>query len=526
MITTILTGCALGTLAKVTKEIYTMASDAYKENKRNQISQDTWEKLWRLNNIYIEHNNESITLPKLIDTKKLDNKEEYIFCLPLGVTTKDIEGCKIQIQELCNSEEINIEYTGNHVFKIEVLHIKKIKTFNGSIETRLWNKLWEEIDVYSGKNPDSRIYPNLISEKDIIGGKSYIFKMPIGTSSSNLKQEKVTITEFLDARYIEVESLKNNTVEIKAIFEELPTMIPFKLVPRSKKGGFEVVLGMCIDGFAKIDFTKMANVLCTGMIGSGKSIATKVALAYIGCMYALDEVEIYIADLKKSELTAFKRLKHVKKYVTTPKETDQMIKELVGIMNKRYDLFEKVGVSDIEEYNKKYPKAKLTYIFVAIEEMVRFTTAELYPPTRGKITQDQNTILSELLFFARASGMTVWCSVQRPTKDNLDTNIKSSLSSTLGFKTKDKANSLIVCDDEDGKLKDLRGRGNGYLMTEECDKEFQGFFIDNDEIIQLLSERNMLREKTQEEIEIEMQLEEYNKEQSFEREVALGLDNK
>lgn len=514
MVGTILTGCLLGTLAKASKEIYNIISDSQSKNKRKLVSKDTWEKLWRLNNIYIEHDDDTITLPKLIDVETSENIEIYVFCLPLGITTQDVETCKTQIQELCNTDEITIKYGKNHIFSIEVMHVKEIKAFNGSIDNRRWDKLWRELNMFVGNNSDKYKYPILTLEKNITGGKSYTFKLPIGKSTSHIKKEHTTIMEFLEARSIEVISLKENTVEIKAIYNELPRLVPFELIPRSCKDSFEVIIGICIDGFAKLDFGSVANVLNAGMQGAGKSIATKVALTYMACMYEIDEVEIYISDLKKTELGIFKRLKHVKRYVNNVIDTDDMIKDLTKIMNERYDLFAKLGISDIQEYNKKYPESKLPYVFVVLEEMTRFTTADLSPGGyKSKNTPDQNTRLSELLFLARASGMSIWCTVQRPTKDNLSACAKSSMGNTIGFKTKDKLNSLIICDDEEGKLKDLRGKGHGYLITEECDKEFQGFYITNNEITKLLTERNLLKETESEP----------NNVLDYEREIAIGL---
>lgn len=514
MIGAIATGCAIGGLLQASKEFCKIAFDIQKKNKKISVSKDTWDNIWKLNNIFVSLDGNEISTPILKDIETSMNEEEYKFLLPLGITTKDIEKCKLQIQELCNANEVEITYCKDRMVSIKVIRVKEIKVFEGSIKTDKWNELWKELDIVTGNHHDSYKYPILILEKDIVGGKSYTFKLPIGKSTSHIKKERITIMEFLEARSIEVIPLKENTIEIKATFEELPKMIPFELIPRSCKNSFEVTIGKYIDGIATLNFSSVANVLNAGMQGAGKSIATKVALTYMACMYGLDEVDIYISDLKKTELGAFKRLKHVKKYVTNVSDTDDMIKDLLEIMNERYNLFEKVGVSEIEEYNKKFPQSKLKYIFVVLEEMTRFTTADLSPGSyKNKNTPDQNKRLSELLFLARASGMSVWCTVQRPTKDNLSQDAKSSMGNTLGFKTKDKLNSLIICDDEDGKLKDLRGKGHGYIITEKSDKEFQGFFITNDEITALLEERNLLKETESE----------LNNVLDFEREIAIGL---
>lgn len=515
MIGAIATGCAIGGLLQASKEFCKIVFDIQKKNKKISVSKATWDNIWKLNNIFVSLDENEISMPILKDMEMSDNIEEYMFLLPLGITTKDIERCKLQIQELCNADEVEITYCKNKMVNIKVIRIKEIEAFEGSINTDKWNELWKELDIVTGNYHDKYKYPILILEKDILGGKSYTFKLPIGKSTSHIKKEHTTIMEFLEARSIEVISLKENTVEIKAIYNELPRVVPFELIPRSYKDSFEIVIGKCIDGLAILDFKKVANVLNAGMQGAGKSVATKVALTYIGCMYGLDEVEVYISDLKRTELGCFRKMKHVKKYVDTVAETDDMIKDLSKIVEERYALFVKLGISDIYEYNKKYPESKMPYIFVVIEEMSRFTTTDLSPGGyKNKNTPDQNSRLSDLLFLSRASGMSLWCTVQRPTKDNITPDTKSCMGNTLGFKTKDKLNSQIICDDEEGKLKDLRGKGHGYLITEECDKEFQCFYIeDNDAIIKLLKERNLLKETESEP----------NNVLDYEREIAIGL---
>lgn len=495
MLGTIIAGCAIGGIAYSCKEIYkTLLLKNLGENN-SIISKDVWDNIWYYNKIFIKIDEDEIKVPTLIGTEPIKYGVKYIFNIPLGITTKDIERCKIQIRELTDASEVEIAHCKGNIIHINVSTYEDIESFTGSIENDKWNELWKELELVTGNLNDGYKYPQLVCENKIAGGISHIFQMPIGKSSSHVLKHDTTIKEFLEAREIEITSLDKNKIEIKAIYDELPRFIPFELYPRTSDDSFEIPIGKFIDGYAVLDFKKVANVLDAGMQGSGKSVVTKWALTYLGCMYSPKELEIYISDLKRTELNRFKNMKHVKWYVDTPSGTDIMIKNLIKIIDERYKKFAEAKVSDIYEYNEKYPEDKMPYIFVAIEEMSRFTSNAYVKSyyTSKNLNTDQNYNLSELLFNARASGLSLWCTVQRPTKENLNPDVKSSLGNTLAFKTMNALNSKIICDDDD-KLKYLRGKGHGYLITDGVQKEFQSFYITNDEIEQLLEDKDLLKE--------------------------------
>ena len=490
MLGAIIAGCAVGGLTWSCKEILNM----FLKNKDNEnedelaISNDIWEDIWCSNNVYVQVDEENILTPVLSEIEKINNGFKYIFKMPFGITTKDMNKCKTQIKELSNAIDVDVYHHKNDIAHIDIMTKEEFNTIEGSINNAKWNKLWDELEVVTGNYNDGYKYPSLIDEKEIIGGTSYTFQMPIGKSSVHIIKQEITVKEFLQARMIEIEPLDGNRIEIRAIFEELSELIPLKFLSRSYKDSFEIPIGKFIDGYAVLNFEKVANVLDAGMQGSGKSIATKSALTY-----APDELEIYISDLKVVELNRFKRMKHVVKYVDTIQETGAMIKELKEIMQNRYKIFDKYEVSDIYEFNRKYPELKMPYILVVIEEIAEYTMS--LPPKDYKVGYGvhESDMLSDLMFKARASGMCIWCTVQRPTKDSLSQNAKSSFGNVLGFKTATIEDSKIICGEE--KLKYLRGRGHGYFITEGINKEFQGFYIDNDEIKEILTKKGLLRDK-------------------------------
>jgi S-DNA-T family DNA segregation ATPase FtsK/SpoIIIE len=79
--------------------------------------------------------------------------------------------------------------------------------------------------------------------------------------------------------------------------------------------------------------------------------------------------------------------------------------------------------------------------------------------------QDQKDLLLSLSVIsakARACGIHMLLSTQRPDKDILTGKIKINVTNVLGLKTKDETNSRIVID-EPG-LEKLRGQGDGLFI--------------------------------------------------------------
>lgn len=499
MLGTIITGCAIGGLTWSCKE---MLSTFFKnENKNNEdelaISNDIWEDIWCSNKIYVQVDEENILTPLLLEIENINNGLKYIFKMPFGITTKDMNKCKIQIKELSNAIDIEIYHHKNDIAHIDIITKEEFNTIEGSINNTKWNNLWKELEIATGNHNDGYKYPSLIGEKEITGGTSYIFKMPIGKGTSNIIKHNITIKEFLHARSIEVEALKDNNVEIKAIYEELPTNVPYKFLKRVGKG-FSIPLGKTIDGFAVIDFSKMANAIIAGNVGSGKSIMTKWILTYLGCMYSENELDIYLADLKLLEIFRFKNMKHVKKFVDNVDDLIKIIHELYDIMMERYKKFRDVDVSDIYEYNEKYPKDKMKYIVLVIEEFATYSEELNSRCTKNEKYHKEILFLKTFLSLARASGIMTIATIQRPTAENMHPDIKSYLGNKICFLSVNKISSAIMSDDED-LLCGLRGKGHGYLIsqanTEKPIQEFQAFNISNNEIKEMLTKNGLFRDK-------------------------------
>ena len=416
--------------------------------------------------------------------------------MPVGITAKDIQECKQQIKELSNAIDVEIYHDKDNIVHIDAYTEDDVKAIEGSIPTKKWNEFWKTTEVYTGNVNDGYKYPTLIEENKIPGGKSYVFKMPIGKSTFHITKQDITVKEFLKARLIEVEVRADGNVEIKAIYDELPKEVPYELIER-ENNGFTIPIGKSIDGVPTIDFSQRANLIVAGDIGSGKSTVTKWIITYLGCMFGVDELDIYLADLKVLELCKFRKLKHVQRFVDNVDDLITMIHELKDEMDRRYKIFAEVGVKDIYKYNEKYPNDKMKYIVLVIEEFAEYTSELNSRCGRNEKHHKEIVTLKRFLSKARASGIMTIPTIQRPTAENMHPDIKSYLGNKIGLLATNKLSSAVICDDEE-LLLNLRGQGHGYFISQTNPKkpreEFQAFYIDDDEIEELLKEKDLLRD--------------------------------
>lgn len=337
-----------------------------------------------------------------------------------------------------------------------------ILTRDLAIEKKRWEDFFLAIGIKTGLNEAPMFAKKVETQK----GHKYIFKNPIGFSTHQLKSKETAVNEFLGSKFFEAE-IVGEWLTIEAVENNLPKIVDFEIIP-SRHNVLEVAIGKTLEGYAYLNFSSMPHTLISGATGSGKSGVTHAILTQLACNYSPRKLHLYLADLKRVELSKYKDLAITKEYVKTEEETEKLIDKMLEICEDRYDKLERLKVNKIENYNKKVDAgAKMPYVILCIEECVRLVN--------NKTIQKK---LSELLFISRACGVYVICTIQRPTRANISPEIKSSLGNIIGLQTVNKRNSEVIC--EDDRLKNLRGNGHAWLFKDNEEVEFQSFYL-NDE---------------------------------------------
>src|SRR5215467_4183727 len=102
----------------------------------------------------------------------------------------------------------------------------------------------------------------------------------------------------------------------------------------------------------------MPHLLVAGSGGYGKSVSTKAIIASLLYRFSPDQLRFVMIDPKVVELQQYNSLPHlVVPVVTDPKKVILALRWVVNEMEKRYQIFARVGVRNIKSFNSR-PKNK------------------------------------------------------------------------------------------------------------------------------------------------------------------------
>lgn len=338
--------------------------------------------------------------------------------------------------------------------------------FDGWIkdDTKDLNMFYESVGAKNKLNE----YPTILKNN----GSNYILKAPVGMNIDDFKKTKKSLETYLN-NDVEM-TLDNGYLKIDKVNNKLKDNIPYKTTKRTTDY-IKFNIGEGINKIITLNLKENPHTYVVGTTGSGKSVMTKVILTTLVSMFKPRELELYLCDLKMVELALFRNLKHTKKFVYTVDNTTEVIADLLEETKRRYDLFMENEVTDIFEYNKLPGVKKLKYQVLFVEEIIL-------------LLEDKNKnamkLLKQLIAISRASGCYVFLTTQRPSNDVIDNVVKANINNRIVLKCEDSKNSVVALDKEGAE--DLKGNGHGIIKRGSDMQEFQGYFISNSEVKEII----------------------------------------
>jgi S-DNA-T family DNA segregation ATPase FtsK/SpoIIIE len=274
---------------------------------------------------------------------------------------------------------------------------------------------------------------------------------------------------------------------------EVPNAIKTKVIVRdlfeseewvSTKARIPVALGKDVYGTPIVaDLAEMPHLLIAGSTGSGKSVCINAIIASLLYRFPPDKLRFVMIDPKVVELQLYNALPHlVVPVVTDPKKVILALRWVVNEMEKRYQIFARVGVRNIRSFNER-PKHKpvpapepelplvakrekvevssegfaveldedivvprdeeivipdyLSYIVVIIDELADLM---LVAPA------DVEMAIARITQMARAAGIHCIVATQRPSVDVITGVIKANISARIAFQVAAKVDSRTILD--------------------------------------------------------------------------------
>jgi len=143
---------------------------------------------------------------------------------------------------------------------------------------------------------------------------------------------------------------------------------------KKSKSPLTIALGKDIVGKPFVtDLAKLPHLLIAGTTGSGKSVGINAMILSLLYRNSPDQLKLMMIDPKMLEFSVYNDIPHLlTPVITQPKKAIVALSNMVGEMERRYQLMSQTKTKNIETYNAKARKEKreeLPYIVVVIDEL-------------------------------------------------------------------------------------------------------------------------------------------------------------
>jgi len=265
-------------------------------------------------------------------------------------------------------------------------------------------------------------------------------------------------------------------------------------VMRKNKSKLAVSLGLDVSGNPLIaDIAKMPHVLVAGQTGSGKSVMINSFISSLLFRASPDELKLILIDPKRVELTGYNGIPHLMTPVIV--EVEKILSALqwaMSEMDRRYKLFAENGVRNIESFNELSGFQALPYIVIFIDELQSLMS---FAPVAVE------DAIARLAQMARATGIHLVVSTQRPSVDVITGLIKANIPCRIAFNVSSMTDSRVIIDMPGAEK--LLGKGDMLYIPPDQAKptRIQGTFVSDKEVKRLvdyLKAKNFPVEQTEE----------------------------
>lgn len=214
-----------------------------------------------------------------------------------------------------------------------------------------------------------------------------------------------------------------------------------------------LALGQTVGGdFFVADLASMPHLLVAGATGQGKSVALNMMLLSLLTKKTPEQLRLILIDPKQVELSTYAPLANSfleGGIITSPEGAQDVLGQMCNLMDARYDILNASGVRNIQEYNALSDNIIMPYYVVVIDE---------YGDLIMQSGREMERLICRLAQKARAVGIHLIVSTQRPSATIVTGNIKANFPTRIALRTTTGTDSRVIID-QTGAEK-LTGKGD------------------------------------------------------------------
>ena len=241
-------------------------------------------------------------------------------------------------------------------------------------------------------------------------------------------------------------------------------------------------LGRNVKGEALLtNLSKMPHLLIAGSTGSGKSVCIHSILLSFLFKNSPETLRLILVDPKRVELSHYNEIPHLLTPVITDyKKVLPALRWATNEMERRYNLLSEYKSRDIEGYNLKVLAKKempLPYIVIIIDEL-----ADLM----ARYGHDLEGLIIRIAQMARATGIHLIVSTQRPSVEVITGLIKANITARIAFQVASQVDSRTILDM--GGAEKLLGSGDMLYLAPNYSKprRVQSAYVSEEEVNNLV----------------------------------------
>lgn len=224
----------------------------------------------------------------------------------------------------------------------------------------------------------------------------------------------------------------------KMLFKARTKLLPMEQYSFEKTPKNLIPLGTDLDGNVVYwDLKKNPHALIVGQTGCGKSNLLNVVVNHIYNNYK--GAKLYLTDLKGGiEFSVYENTHNVVAYSESLSTAQDVIEKVNEEYNSRLQTMKEAGYREYSKFINDKPNSSMKRAFFIIDEfggLLRLNKKDDF---------DAIETLIDLSKRIRAVGMHLLLATQRPTTDNIPSDLKANIGCVVGMKTRDKHNSNLI----------------------------------------------------------------------------------